>query len=72
MPKSVSTIPQINFNKGDRNSLDTSIKIIGFFIENISVNRYQDFQDEIKDFFETRKKDTVLASVIKDRIKYLD
>ncbi|MDH0660490.1 MULTISPECIES: Abi family protein [Empedobacter] len=72
LPKSVSTIPQINFNKGDRNSLDTSIKIIGFFIENISVNRYQDFQDEIKDFFETRKKDTVLASVIKDRIKYLD
>ena len=72
LPKSVSTIPQINFNKGDRNSLDSSIKIIGFFIQNISTNRYKDFQDEIKDFFDSKKQDSVLALVIKDRIKYLE
>lgn len=72
LPKSISTIPQINFNKGDRNSLDASIKVIGFFIENISNNRYKEFQDDIKVFFDSRKEDPILASVIKERIKYLD
>jgi abortive infection bacteriophage resistance protein len=72
LPKSVSSIPQINYNKGDRNSLDASIKVIGFFIQTISVNRYNDFQIDIKSFFDERKKDPVLQQVIIDRIKYLD
>lgn len=72
LPQSVSSIPQINYNKGDRNSLDTSIKVIGFFIETISSNRYIDFQEDIKNFFDKRKKDPVLSQVITDRIKYLD
>lgn len=72
LPKSVSSIPQITFNKGDRNSLDASIKVIGFFIQTISENRYKEFQIEIKSFFDERKKDSVLKQVIIDRIKYLD
>lgn len=72
LPQSVSSIPQINYNNGDRNSLDTSIKVIGFFIETISSNRYIDFQQDIKSFFDDRKKDPVLLQVIIDRIKYLD
>jgi abortive infection bacteriophage resistance protein len=72
LPQSVSSIPQINYNKGDRNSLDTSIKVIGFFIETISSNRHIDFQEDIKNFFDERKKDPVLLQVIIDRIKYLD
>jgi abortive infection bacteriophage resistance protein len=72
LPLSVSSIPQINYNTGDRNSLDASIKVIGFFIQTISVNRYNDFQIDIKSFFDERKKDPVLQQVIIDRIKYLD
>ena len=72
LPLSVSSIPQITYNKGDRNSLDASIKVIGFFIQTISVNRYNDFQDDIKGFFDKRKKDPILQQVIIDRIKYLD
>lgn len=72
LPKSISTIPQINFNNGDRNSLDTCIKVIGFFMNTISKNRYNDFNKEIKDFFDQRKKDPVLEKVIKEHIKYLD
>lgn len=72
LPKSVSSIPQITFNKGDRNSLDASIKVIGFFIQTISENRYKEFQIDIKSFFDERKKDPVLKQVIIDRIKYLD
>lgn len=72
LPLSVSSIPQITYNKGDRNSLDASIKVIGFFIQTISANRFNDFQFDIKSFFDERKKDPILQQVIIDRIKYLD
>ena len=72
LPLSVNSIPQIAYNIGDRNSLDASIKVIGFFIQCISENRFNDFQNEIKSFFNERKKDPFLAKVIKDHIKYLD
>lgn len=72
LPKSVSSIPQITYNKGDRNSLDASIKVIGFFIQTISQNRFNDFQNDIKTFFTERMKDPVLESVIRQHIKYLD
>lgn len=72
LPLSVNSIPQITYNKGDRNSLDASIKVIGFFIQSISSNRFNDFQDDIKFFFDERRKDPILATVIKDHIKYLD
>ncbi len=72
LPLSVNSIPQITYNKGDRNSLDTSIKVIGFFIQTISQNRFNDFQNDIKTFFDDRMKDPVLESVIRQHIKYLD
>jgi abortive infection bacteriophage resistance protein len=72
LPQSLSSIPQITYNKEDRNSLDASIKVIGFFIQTISENRHTDFQDDIKVFFEKYKSDVVLNSVVKERIKYLD
>lgn len=72
LPLSVNSIPQIAYNIGDRNSLDASIKVKGFFIQCISENRFNDFQNEIKSFFNERKKDPFLAKVIKDHIKYLD
>lgn len=72
LPLSVSSIPQISYNKDDRNSLDASIKVIGFFVQTISNNRYNDFQNDIKVFFDERKKDPILSSVIKEHIKYLD
>lgn len=72
LPQSVSSIPQITYNNGDRNSLDATIKVVGFFIQTISINRYLEFQNDIKKFFDDRKKDPVLATVITERIKYLD
>lgn len=72
LPLSVNSIPQITYNKGDRNSLDASIRVIGFFIQTISENRFNDFQKDIKNFFDERKKDPVLETVIREHIKYLD
>jgi abortive infection bacteriophage resistance protein len=72
LPQSVSSIPQINYNNGDRNSLDSAIKVIGFFIQTISANRYNDFNNEIRLFFQERKKDPFLEKVIIEYIKYLN
>lgn len=72
LPQSISSIPQITYNQGDRNSLDASIKVIGFFIHTISTNRHDDFKMEINNFFTKHKADVVLESVIKERIKYLE
>lgn len=72
LPQSVSSIPQITYNKDDRNSLDAIIKVIGFFLQSISVNRYNDFQVEIETLFAKHLEDPVLATMIRERIKYLD
>jgi len=72
LPLSVNSIPQITYNKGDRNSLDASIKVIGFFTQTLSANRFNDFQNDIKSFFDERKIDPILVTVIRDHIKYLD
>lgn len=55
-----------------KNSLDAIIKVIGFFLQSISVNRYNDFQGECKALFAEHLEDPVLATMIRERIKYLD
>lgn len=70
--QSIKTIPQIDFNEGDRNSLDASMKVIGFFIKTISENRYKDFEEEISSFFTKKCENPVLKYIITDKIKYLD
>lgn len=72
LPVSVPSHPSINFNYGDRNSADAIMKVVGFFLGSISINRYNDFDKEIKDFFEGHKKNKLLAEIIISRIKYLD
>ena len=66
-----------NFNcviwdKGDRNSLDASLKVIAFFLESISINRLAEFKSEIYSFFEKHKVKPHLLEIIRNHIKYLD
>lgn len=72
LPRSVSSIPQITYNRGDRNSLDAIIKVIGFFLQNISENRHNDYQNEIKNLFDKHLDDPRISKMIRERIKYLD
>ena len=72
LPKSANSIPQITYNKGDRNSLDASMKVIGFFIQSISENRYEDYINEINGLLQKHLTDDLMSSVIRERIKYLD
>ena len=72
LPQSLSSHPKINYNKGDRNSLDASLKVIAFFLESISINRLAEFKSEIYSFFEKHKVKPNLLEIIRNHIKYLD
>lgn len=72
LPQSLSSHPKINYNKGDRNSLDASLKVIAFFLESISINRLAEFKSEIYSFFEKHKVKPHLLEIIRNHIKYLD
>lgn len=71
LPLSVPSHPEIDFNKGDRNSPDAIFKVISFFMKSISVNRFNDFHAEINDFFAHHNQNDILAEIIRDKIKYV-
>lgn len=70
LPQSINSIPQINFNDGDRNYVDACIKVIGFFTKCISENRYSDLEKEIKALFENFNEYELIKNVIKEKINY--
>lgn len=72
LPQSVNSHPKINFNIGDRNSLDAAVKVIGFFMETISDNRHAEFKSDIYTFFEKHKVKPFLLQIIRNNIKYVD
>ena len=72
MQKSIASIPQIKFKPGDNSSLDALIKVIGYFVKNISKNRYMDYENDIKEFFSKYNSDPILAKMIREKIKYID
>ncbi|AUC16600.1 DNA-binding protein [Tenacibaculum sp. SZ-18] len=71
-PKGLSVIPDITFNKGDRNSLDASIKVILYFLGKISINRQNDLGKELQVLFDKFNKNENLKKIIKEKINYLD
>lgn len=70
LPQSINSIPQITFNKGDRNSVDASIKVISFFTKCISQNRHNDIEDQVESLFKSYESDDLIKSIITDKINY--
>lgn len=70
LPQSINSIPQITFNKGDRNSVDACIKVISFFTKCISENRHNDIEREIKELFDNFNDYDLIKSVISEKINY--
>lgn len=72
LPQSLNSHPLINYNGDDRSSLDSTLKVIAFFLESISENRLASFKSEIYSFFEKHKVKKHLLQIIRMNIKYLD
>jgi len=70
-PKEIYTTPLIKFNNHDRHSLDSSIKVIYFFMSKISETRCSLIKNEIETLFEDFKSNKVIKNIIENKIGYV-
>lgn len=72
LPKGISAIPGITFNNNNRHSLDSSIKVILYILEQISNDRKNEMQEKIKETFDKHSENEVLKNIIANEIGYID
>lgn len=70
LPKSISAIPDINFNSQNRCSLDDSMKVILYILGKISDNRKLDIEKEIDKIFSEYSDNEVINDIIATEIGY--
>lgn len=70
LPKGISIVPGIEFNKNNRSSLDSSIKIILFILDKISNGRKNDLEIEINTLFLAYKENEIIKNIIEKQIGY--
>ncbi len=70
-PKEIRTTPLIKFNYNNRHCLDSSIKVILYFLENISKNRLNEIKGEINELFLKNKDNDILSKIILDKTGYV-
>ncbi len=69
-PKGIAVIPELNFNNKDRNSLDSCIKVVYYFLGHISKNRQKDMKRDIEEIFEGVKNNKALKDIVTGSINY--
>lgn len=72
LPKGISAIPGITFNNNNRHSLDSSIKVILYILEQISNDRKNEMQEKIKETFDKHSENEVLKNIITNEIGYIE
>ncbi|SHM40730.1 Abi-like protein [Flavobacterium xanthum] len=70
-PKEIETTPLILFNNNNRHSLDSSIKVILYFLSSISSSRKSIIEKEISTLFDKYSDNLVIQKIISDKIGYL-
>ena len=68
--KEIETTPMIIFNKNDRHSLDSSIKVILYFLGQVSTNRKNEVEKEINDFFKEHQNNPVISKILIEKSNY--
>ncbi|WP_046758605.1 Abi family protein [Kordia jejudonensis] len=71
-PKEIRTTPLIQFNNNNRHCLDSSVKVILFFLKQISTNRHNIIYNEIKELFSQFDSNRVIKDIISNKIGYLN
>lgn len=69
-PKEIATTPLIKFNNNNRHSLDSSIKVILYFLNIISNNRKNEIEGEIIKLFEENRKNETIRDIISKNIGF--
>ena len=71
IPKGISKIPEIEFNNNDRMSLDSSIKVVLYFLQKISNDRKCDLEKSINEIFEKYRNNGFVKRIIEGDINYI-
>ena len=71
VPKGISKIPEIEFNNNDRMSLDSSIKVVLYFLQKISNDRKCDLEKSINEIFEKYRNNGFVKRIIEGDINYI-
>lgn len=71
-PKEIATTPLVEFNKNNRHCLDSSIKVILYFLKQISNNRHAIIDDEIQALFNGCNGNEVIKNIITNKIGYIN
>lgn len=71
IPRGISKIPDIIFNNNDRMSLDSSIKVVSFFLDKISNDRKCELDFLIKEKFENYRNNDFVKGIIEKEINYI-
>lgn len=67
-PKEIATSPLISFKDNDRHFLGSSIKVIYFMLNKISINRHDIISNEIESLFNKYKSNELIKKVIEKNI----
>jgi abortive infection bacteriophage resistance protein len=62
--------PQIPIENHKTHSLDTSIRVILYFLSQISKKRYMEYKDAINELFKVNSNNQVLKTIINNKIGY--
>ncbi len=69
-PKEIKVIPSIKFNNNNRHSLDSSIKVILYFLEKISVNRKNEIENEISTLLKVHQNNPNILNILAKKMNY--
>lgn len=70
-PKGIETTPLIKFNNNNRHSLDSSIKVILYFLETISKSRKNMIKNEMIAKFDSYSNNPVIQKIINEKMGYI-
>jgi len=65
-----SKFPNLYFEVSDRDSLSACIKVIAYLLEHISVNRKDEFNNDLDNLLKTNVANETIEKIISNQIKY--
>lgn len=68
--KEIEVTPMIVFNNNDRHSLDSSIKVILYFLSQVSLNRKKETEKEINNFFKEHQNNSIISKILTEKSNY--
>ncbi|MGC4129774.1 MAG: Abi family protein [Bergeyella sp.] len=68
--KEIEITPMIKFNNNNRHSLDSAMKVILYFLEQISINRKNEVKEQIENLFKKHQNNDMISKILIAKTNY--